>query len=97
MTRLIRETNRNIEKDNLWKGRFYVRQVGNAEFIRYDDKSGAELYVKLECVDRKTGKTYIKGESVNHWRIFNGSNLFGFMNWFIVDFVKVWDENPRPE
>jgi hypothetical protein len=40
--------------------------------------------------------TYETAETVNHWRMWNGSHLWWEMNNFIVEKVKVWDENPAP-
>lgn len=94
MNRLIRSMNKNIEQDYLWLGRFYARQIAS-EFQEYEDGSGAELYVRLRFVDRKTGMTYdTPWDTVNHWRF--GAVLFWEMNEFIVNKVKVWErEDPR--
>ena len=96
MNKLVRDMNKNIEKDNLWQGRFYARQVGNSQFYEFQDRSGAELFVGIQCVDRKTGRTYTRWDTVNSWRHMNGWDLWEFMNWFIVEFIEVWSENPRP-
>lgn len=95
MNKLMRDLNKNIENDNLWQGRFYVKQTA-AQWYEYEDKSGAELWVVLSFIDKKTGMTYETAETVNHWRMWNGSHLWWKMNDFIVEKVKVWDENPRP-
>lgn len=95
MNKIVRELNKNIQNDELWQGRFYVRQV-HSEFSVYEDKSGAELWVVLEFVDRKTGLKKVMFDTVNHWRHWNAWRLFREMNDFIVEDVKVWSENPRP-
>jgi hypothetical protein len=95
MNKLMRDLNKNIENDNLWQGRFYVKQTA-AQWREYEDKSGAELWVVLSFIDKKTGITYETAETVNHWRMWNGSHLWWKMNDFIVEKVKVWDENPAP-
>lgn len=94
INRLMRAINKNIENDDLWKGRFIIRQVHSPEWSRYEDGSGAELFVCLRCVDRCTGRSYEKWETVNHWRSFrgNGWHLWEFMNWFIVEHCGVWSE-----
>ena len=52
INRLVRDLNKNLEQDDLWLGRFVVRQIESPQWIRYEDGSGAELYVTLELVDR---------------------------------------------
>lgn len=96
MNKLVRAMNKNIKEDNLWQGRFYMHQVESPQFHIYEDKSGAELWVCLECVDRKTGRTHRKWESVNHWCHFHGYEVWHYMNWFIVEYIEVWSEKPRP-
>lgn len=95
MNKLMRDLNKNIENDSLWQGRFYVKQTA-AQWHEYEDKSGAELWVVLSFIDKKTGMTYETAETVNHWRMWNGSHLWWEMNNFIVEKVKAWDENPAP-
>ena len=94
MNKLMRETNKNIEHDDLWLGRFVVRQVGSPQWYKYEDGSGADLFVHLKFIDRCTGKYYICAETVNHWRGFqgNGWRMWKIMNWFIVEYCSVWDE-----
>lgn len=95
MNDMMRQVNRGIERDELWKGRFYVRQL-ESYWHEYEDKSGAELFVILCFYDKVTGITKTVAETVNHWRYFNGSHLWWAMNDFIVKTVNVWDEDPRP-
>ena len=95
MNKLMRQMNTNIKNDELWKGRFYVRQIAS-QWHEYDDHSGAELWVVLRFTDRKTGKTHEVADTVNHWRFVNGSHLFWAMNDFIVEKCDVWSEDPRP-
>ena len=86
MNRAVRNMNKIIEKDNLWRGRFYIRQI-QSEFKIYEDGSGAELYVRLRFFDRVTGITYDSPwGTANHWR--TGSLLFWEMNGFIVNRVN---------
>ena len=63
MNKLMRDLNKNIENDNLWQGRFYVKQTA-AQWHEYEDKSGAELWVVLSFIDKKTGITYETAETV---------------------------------
>lgn len=91
----VRQLNKNIQNDPLWRGRFKVSQEA-AQWYSYEDGSGYELYVVLRFTDTKTGKIQELGESVNHWLFTNGFHLWKAMNDFIVDFCNVWSENPRP-
>lgn len=91
----IRSVNRNIERDSLWRGRFYIRQ-SSAQFYSYPDGSGCELWVVLQFIDRKTGATKEIAETANHFLWQNGTHLFWEMNRFIVEYCRVWEENPRP-
>jgi hypothetical protein len=90
----MRELNKNIENDSLWCGRFYVHQIARQRYV-YEDGSGMELWVTLEFVDRKTGRTKQLLETVNYWTSFC-SRLFWEANTFIVEDVNVWAEDPRP-
>jgi len=94
INRLVRDLNKNIEQDDLWYGRFYMRQVYSPQWHLYEDGSGAEYFVHLECVDKCTGRTFLKADTVNHWRgaTGNGWRLWEFMNWFIVEHCNVWNE-----
>lgn len=94
MNRAMRELNKTIENDSLWRGRFYVHQIARQRQV-YEDGSGMELWVTLELVDRKTGRTKQMLETVNYWTSFC-SRLFWEMNSFIVEDVNVWAEDPRP-
>lgn len=88
MNRLMRKINKSIKNDDLWLGRFYVKQIGSSWYL-YKDGSGAELYVRLRFVDRKTGFVYdTPWETVNHWRF--GAHLAWEMNNFIVKECDVW-------
>lgn len=91
MNQAMRAINKNIERDDLWNGRFIVRQH-RAEWIPYEDNSGRELYVSLKFIDRCTGRHFIINDSVNHWLFWGGSALWRAMNDFIVKQCDVWNE-----
>lgn len=93
INRYMRDLNNNIKNDNLWQGRFYVHQIGRQRY-NYEDGSGMELWVTLEFIDRKTGRTKQVLDTVNSWT-FSG-DLWIEMNNFIVNDVNVWSEDPRP-
>ena len=94
INRLVRETNESIEKDDLWYGRFCIKQVESPQWHIYEDKSGAEYFVHLKFIDKCTGRYWIQAETVNHWRgsFGNGWRIWDKMNWFIVEHCSVWDE-----
>lgn len=83
MNRLMRILNKQIENDDVWKGRYYVRQKAH-QWYEYEDKSGAELLVVLELHDQTTGKSKELADTVNHWRFLGGNSLWMAMNDFIV-------------
>lgn len=95
ITRAIRNMNKDIEKDELWKGRFFAR-ILKTSFKIYEDKSGAVIYALVEFYDKKTGIT--RAEWFDEWEIVKSFKLFRSMNDFIVDYCDVWrKENPRED
>ena len=44
--------NKNLREDPAWLGRFEIRQIAY-DFYVFEDKSGAELIVYLEIIDKK--------------------------------------------
>lgn len=95
MNKLMRLMNKNIEKDELWEGRFICRQAGT-QWYSYEDHSGYELWVVLRFIDRLTGQTWEQAETVNHWSFINGHHLWEKMNTFIVEECDVWQQNTKP-
>lgn len=96
MNYYMRSMNKNVEKDELWNGRFYCRQVYSPQKYVYEDRSGMEYHVCLRFIDKKTGKYYDKYDTVNSWCMWNGSKIWETMNWFIVEFIDAWAEKPNP-
>jgi hypothetical protein len=94
INRLVREVNKSIKKDDLWYGRFCIKQIESPQWHVYEDKSGAEYFVHLKFIDKCTGRYCIQAETVNHWRssFGNGWRLWEKMNWFIVNYLDVWNE-----
>lgn len=94
INKVLRDMNRNIERDNLWLGRFYAHQR-RIQYELSDDGSYRYAVVEIEFIDRKTGKTLIKWF---HKEDFMGSTwkLWRAMNDFIIEWCKVWEENPCP-
>lgn len=86
-----RYVNKQIENDDLWLGRFYVKQI-KTEMDWFDDKSGGLMYAQLIMCDRKTNITRIgwySGLEMN-WKFW-----YDFNN-FIIQDCKVWEEEPSP-
>lgn len=91
---VLRAMNQNIERDELWLGRFYCRQK-SISYIKSEDKSYLYAHIAVEFIDRKSGKRMLKyfhkeDFMITSWR------LWETMNNFIVDYCEVWKENPRP-
>lgn len=86
----IRAINKSIENDNLWRGRFVMRQV-DARWSPFDDGSGGELLATILMIDKRTGhtKTTYLDNYNNSWRYFVA------MNNFIVDDCAVWEKEGR--
>lgn len=94
MNRLVRSFNKALEQDDLWCGRFVIRQVYAPQWYRYEDGSGAEYFVHLKFIDRCTGRYYIAADQVNCWRGLraNGYKLWEKINWLITEHWDVWKE-----
>lgn len=97
MNKYVRELNKNIANDDLWRGRFVIRQEGNPSFHIYEDKSGAVMpHVHLVITDLKTGERYDQWDSDNGWCHFNGSRIWEFANKAITEIFDVWRKNDDP-
>lgn len=97
MNQMVRAVNKNIYNDDLWRGRFVVRQVGTPYFYTYEDKSGAELQgIHLVVTDLLTGQTHDGWDDVNGWCHWNGSRLWWFVNDAITQHFDVWREDDDP-
>ena len=91
VNKVFRAVNKNIERDDLWQGRFVVRQQASY-FIQYEDKSGCYLVVVYDFLDKKTGqvsRTYYEPDY--SLSMFGGTKLFMQMNDFIVLDCDVWN------
>lgn len=58
VNRVIRWVNETIERDELWRGRFFIRQY-ESRFIRYEDGSGNSFYVCFGSTTIKLRNTWI--------------------------------------
>ena len=87
----VKKFNKSIEKDELWRGRFVLRQIRKAIF----DGSCAYLYI---AIDKKTGQfSYCDWVYVYSRDTYVSVNrLWHIINNFIINDVKVWEEDPNP-
>ena len=86
INKYVQNLNKGILKDNLWRGRFIVRQIQDF-WEAFDDGSGGVLTVVLEIRDLKTGlyQDFIIDNYDRGWK------LFEKVNKFIVEDSGVWD------
>lgn len=83
----VRALNQNIANDNLWRGRFVLRQT-DANWERFEDGSGGILTAWIEIRDLKTG-LYMGFRLDNYdrgWRLWENGNKF------IAEYSGVWDD-----
>lgn len=102
---IVRDCNKNIARDDLWKGRFCVRQL-YSQYQWYEDNSGATFAVMLDFFDKKTKQHMTKAihmsganyndESAAYWNRHVGYDIFRTMNDFIVEWVDAWNEEVSP-
>ena len=89
----LRQINKNIMDDGLWRGRFEMRQVG-AEWVTHSFRGitsdGREFYdpygiliAKVKINDKLTGKTEEYVVNTNITDRLEGYDLWEFMNNFI--------------
>ena len=73
----VKALNKNILNDNLWRGRFIVRQIQDF-WEAFDDGSGGMLTVVLEIRDLKTGlyQDFIIDNYDRGWKLFEKVNKF---------------------
>ena len=91
VNKIFRQINRIIENDDLWRGRFVVRQK-RTEWVNYYWSREYCLYITYEFIDKKTGQVsrpHIEADfALDHHIIIQ-------MNDFIVNDCKFWEkENP---
>ena len=86
LNKRVRHFNKALLNDNLWRGRFVIRQI-DAHWYRFDDNSGGILAAIMEVRDLKTGKfSRFNIDNYNsHW------HLFEPVNKFIAEYSGVWD------
>lgn len=91
VNRAIRTINKLIEKDSLWRGRFFIYQR-QAIYYEFEDGSGAEMLFLLEFVDKATGYRALAIADTNE--VINHSGWA--MNRFITGYADAWNIKPDP-
>lgn len=99
INRMISVLNRTIENDELWKGRFVIKQINRKDIKLERDYFISKFHFLL--IDKQTKKqetVYFACWSDNSLmtKCKIGNELASFMNDFIVLDCKVWEENPAP-
>ena len=93
LTSALKIVNREIKKDNLWLGRFEIRQ-GETHFLKWDDNSGGILYCRMRMFDKATG--YYKDYRFEYYGKLCDWKLWDIANKFITVDCAVWrSEDPR--
>lgn len=92
---VIREINDGILKDDLWNGRFYIRQL--ASWIRpWPDNSGLTGIIHCEFIDLKSGFTKEYWfDLIDFEKPFVG-HIWWTMNSFITEEAPVWGQETSP-
>jgi hypothetical protein len=89
----LKGVNRDIKRDELWLGRFEIRQ-GGTHFLKWDDNSGGILYCGMRVFDKATG--YYKDYRFEYYGKNCNWKLWEIMNKFITVDCAVWrSEDPR--
>ena len=92
----MRFVNRVVENDDLWQGRFVVRQK-KSSWNLFNDGSGGILFTIVDFYDKKTKKhtTRMYEKLAGGHFNFCVNKLFRDMNTFIVEDLDVW-KNEKP-
>ena len=89
--RYCRHVNKVIEDDNLWLGRFCIKQLGT-DMHWFHDGSGGIMRALIQMTDKKTGITK------ENW--YSGLDMDWKFWWDFNDFIvidcDVWSEKPDP-
>ena len=85
VNKLVRQLNNNIKNDEIWLGRFEMRQV-HSDFIVFSDKSGAYLSCYFEIIDKLSNVRKLVNIEENQ---FIEYDLWRAMNDFITEDLRV--------
>ena len=87
LTAALKAVNASIRNDDLWLGRFEVRQ-GRTNWSEWDDKSGGILFCQIRLVDKATG--YYKDYIMDYFGKQCNWHLWQVVNRFITEDCAVW-------
>ena len=86
----IRQLNKSIEQDKLWRGRFVFLQK-NCRWWGFEDSSGGQLSVCVRAYDKKTSYYHDYCLEYAPWMsTFNWNLTMEVGNTFIVEDLNVW-------
>ena len=96
LNKLLSTVNKSIREDDLWKGRFEVRQM-YSNWNEFSDGSGGSLFVILRWRDKKTKYyyDYTFDYGSYYWAPFVDHHIFIMANDFITQKVGVWQNDPE--
>ena len=89
INKIVRRVNSSVEQDDLWRGRFVIRQT-QIRFHEFADHSGVIAKIVFDFYDKKT--------KIHSFRILDShvetrfllSDLYCELNYFIVSYLRVW-------
>lgn len=84
INKVIRAMNKNLKEDDMWRGRFEVRQI-HSDFYIFEDRSGAYMISFLEIVDKKERKARIV--RINESQFFD-CDVWRAVNTFITEDIQ---------
>lgn len=90
IVKILKDVNKNIADDNLWRGRFRAYEVYES-FYEYSDGSGAGMFFAYVLCDLKTGRCKLVYEDMMiEWSV--RSRIFWAMNDFICEAIDRFEE-----
>ena len=95
--KMIRQLNKSIVNDELWRGRF-VAMAKEEQWVRFSDNSGGILVILVRMYDKKTKQyrdyrwEYAPYFHTNAWHL-----SMDIGNTFVVEDINVWEEDPKPD
>jgi hypothetical protein len=93
INKVIKNMNKNIANDSLWRGRFAAHQI-NRITGTYDDQSGTFIFVTVLFFDKKTNRSYLRFFDYCSGNFFD-YDIWKAMNDFIVEYINVWETEDR--
>lgn len=92
LNKALRQMNKNIEQDDLWRGQFYAKPIAH-QWHHFEDGSGWSMWVVIRFTDRATGIIWDIADDVNS--LCFGAKLWWYMNEFITERTPTWSNPSR--